>query len=366
MRVAIVGAGLAGLACAHELERLGVACELFDKRDRIGKMFNTVETMLQPLVLHPHKDIFESLRQELHLPVNPANHITRLVVHTKSKETQVRGRLGFTTIRGSDERSLEVQVARHIHSPVHLDQNPDVEHLKHRYDWVVVATGSPKWPKHFGLWQRDLCWYVRGANVFGDFDPGELHFVFDTRYAGTGYAMICPYDSRLASVGVGIPDSSEERMEAYWERFRHDKRHLWHSIEDEFKLECYEMGRVNQRVFENVIFVGNAGGFIEPLGITGQDPSLRSGVLAARKIAQGDAAFDTFAKEWDHYYQDLWRLRLNVNAWTDAEMERLATAISHGIGTFLAGSPINLLDIAGTAMQYLPMTQDHSAEVGPH
>ncbi|MDF2627061.1 MAG: NAD(P)-binding Rossmann-like domain [Symbiobacteriaceae bacterium] len=42
MRAAIVGAGLAGLACAHELERLGHDCEIFDKRDRVGKMFNTV------------------------------------------------------------------------------------------------------------------------------------------------------------------------------------------------------------------------------------------------------------------------------------------------------------------------------------
>lgn len=365
MRVAIVGAGLAGLACAHELERLGAPCELFDKRDQVGKMFNTVETMLQPISMHPHKDIFEVLRQELNLPLNPANHITRLVVHTKSKETLIRGRLGYSTIRGTDERSLELQLARHVHGPIHFDQNPDIESLRQSYDWVVVATGSPKWPKQFGLWHRDVGWYVRGANVFGDFNPGELHFFFETSYAGTGYGMISPYDSRLASVGIGIPDSTEEAVEAYWQRFRQDHGHLWHSIEDEFKLECYEMGRVEHRVVENLIFVGNAGGFIEPLGITGQIPSLRSGVLAARKIVHGDDAFDAFAKAWDHYYRDLLRLRLNVNAWTDVEMDRMAASISHGIGTLLASSPVNLLDLAGTAMKFLPMKQDHSAEAGP-
>jgi digeranylgeranylglycerophospholipid reductase len=364
MRVAIVGAGLAGLACAHELERLHHQCEIFDKRDRIGKMFNTVETMLEALIMDPQKDVFDLLRQDCNLPVNPSSHITRLVLHTRSHEALLRGRMGYTTIRGSDPRSLEQQLARHIRSPIHLDQNPDVEKLKSQYDWVVVATGSPKWPKHFGLWTRDIGWYVRGANVIGDFNPGELHFLFNTRYAGTGYAMLSPFDERYASTGIGVPDSSEEELEAYWEVFCREHSRYWERIEDEFKLECYEMGRVRQRVLENILFVGNAGGFIEPLGITGQVDSLRSGVYAARKIAQGDTAFDEFARRWDQYYERLWRLRLNVNAWTDDDMDRLAAFAGHGIGTVLSHAPVNLLDLAGRLMPFLPLAQDPSAEVG--
>lgn len=365
MRIAIVGAGLAGLACAHELERLGHECEVFEKRDRVGKMFNTVETMLESLSTEPSKDVFETLRQELHLPLNPANHITRLVLHSQSRDTLIRGHVGYTTTRGPEARSLEQQLLRHCRSPVRFDQNPDVEELATAYDWVVVATGSPRWPKHFGLWQRDIAWYIRGANVIGDFNPGELHFYFNTRYAGTGYAMIAPFDERMASVGLGVPDSSEEAVEAYWTRFRQEQGHLWERIEDEFKLECYEIGRVKQRVVGNVIFVGNAGGFIEPLGITGQQSALQSGVLAARKIALGDEAFDRFAARWDHFYSDMMRLRLYVNAWTDREMDRLVGLTGHGVGSVLIRSPLNLLDLVGTAMAYLPITQDPSAEVGP-
>lgn len=365
MRIAIVGAGLAGLACAHELERLGHRCEIFEKRDRVGKMFNTVETMLEALTTDPTKDVFETLRQELHLPVNPANHITRLVLHSRSRESLIRGRVGYTTIRGPEERSLEQQLARHCRSPIHFDQNPDVEALMAEYDWVVVATGSPKWPKHFGLWERDIAWYVRGANVIGDFNPGELHFYFDTRYAGTGYAMIAPFDGRMASAGVGVPDTTEEQLEAYWNRFRQEQGRFWEQVEDEYKLECYEMGRVRQRVLDNVIFVGNAGGFIEPLGITGQSSSLASGVYAARKLALGDDQFDRFAARWDHYYADLMRLRLNVNAWSDQEMERFVGMAGRGVGSVLIRSPLNLLDLAGTAMAYLPVAQDPSPEVGP-
>jgi len=364
MRVAVVGAGLAGLACVHELERLGHQCEVFEKRDRVGKMFNTVETMLSALNPDPKDDVFEVLRQELDLPVNPANHITRMVLHSRSHEALVRGHAGYTTIRGTDERALEKQLARHCRAPIHFDQNPDVQQLKSRYDWVVVATGSPEWPKRFGLWERDVGWYVRGANVIGDFNPGELHFFFDTRCAGTGYAMIAPFDERMASVGVGVPDSSEAEIEEYWARFRQAQGRFWKQIEDEFKLECYEMGRVRQRVVDNVIFVGNAGGFIEPLGITGQMSSLQSGVYAARKIARGDDAFDRFARKWDDFYADLMRVRLNVNAWTDEEMDRLVSLASHGVASALMRSPVSLLSLAGTAMAYLPVAQDPSAEVG--
>lgn len=364
MRIAVVGAGLAGLGCAHELWRLGHHCDIFDKRDRVGKMFNTVETMLAALNPDPSQDVFDLLRQDLNLPLNPANHITRLVLHSQNHETLIRGGVGYTTIRGTDERSLERQLARHCPFAILLDQNPDVEQLRSRYDWVVVATGSPRWPKHFGVWESDVCWYMRGANVIGDFNPGELHFFFNTRYAGTGYAMIAPFHARLASVGLGVPNATEEVVEEYWERLRRDLQRFWERVEDEFKLECYEMGRVRQRVIDNIIFVGNAGGFIEPLGITGQTAALQSGVYAARKIAGVDDAFDRFAQRWDHYYADLMRLRLNVNAWTDETMDRLVAMTGHGIGSLLIRSPLNLLDLVGTAMEHLPFAQDPSAEVG--
>lgn len=175
-----------------------------------------------------------------------------MVVHTQSHESVVDGHVGYTTIRGTDERSRERQLARQIKAPIHFDQNPDVEWLASEYDRVVVATGPPKWSKHFGIWQRDVGWYVRGANVIGEFNPGELHFWFNTRYAGTGYGMIAPYDCRHASVGVGVPDGSEAELEEYWDRLRQEQGRFWERIEDPFHLECYEMGRVSTRVVENI------------------------------------------------------------------------------------------------------------------
>lgn len=365
MRVAVVGAGLAGLACAHELERLGHSCEVFEKRDRVGKMFTTVELMLQAMVLKPGQDIFDMFRKELHLPINPAAHIRRAVLHSRRQEATIAGHLGYTTIRGAGERSLEAQLARHIRSPIHFDHEADVRKLQAQYDWVVVATGSPQWPKAFGLWTTDVDWWVRGASVVGDFNPSELHFYFNTRYAKVGYGMIAPYDERTASVGIGVPGSSEQEMIQLWEAFRRDQEHFWEDEVDSFHLNCYEVGRVKQRQYENLLFVGNAGGFIEPIGTSGQTPSLRSGIYAARKLAQRSDDFDQFCVRWDKFYEHLLHLRLNANAWTDHDMDRLVALAGHGIGSLLAVSPWNLLNTAGAVLPLLPVAQDPSPEVGP-
>lgn len=363
MRIAIIGAGLAGLACACELERLGYRAEIFEKRNRVGKMFRTVETMLQSFILDPYTEIFPHLKGELHLPVNPANHISSAVLYTRNREARLVGSFGYTTIRGDDERSLEQQLARHIQSPIHFNQEPDLNDLRSRYDLVFVATGSPKFSRELGGWQRDIGWSVRGANVEGDFDPGELQFIFNTRYCSTGYGMISPFDERHATVGIGVPECAEAQLEEYWQLFRREQGHRWSHEYDQYKLENYEFGRVSRRIVDNVVLIGNAGGFAEPLAITGQMSSLRSGVYAARKVLAGDDTFDRFARRWDRLYRGLWRIRRNVNAWTDDDMDRFA-AIANLPGSYLLRFPFSLLVPGGKLVDLLPMADDPSPEPG--
>lgn len=364
MRIAIVGAGLAGLACAHELERLGLSPDLFECRDKVGDRFPVLETLAQFMSLEPGQDIFDRLRQDLGLPINPHQVIHRAVLHGPSTEATISGFLGYSVIRGPAEQSLDSQLLRQVRTPVHYRSDPDVSALSQEYDHVVVATGNAKWPREFLRWRQDLEWWMRGAYVTGDFCPGEYHFFFNTRYAGTGYAMIAPIDERHASVGVAVPMAPPEEIEAYWHLFRSEQGHFWGEEQFQFQVDGWPCGKVGSPKLGNVLLVGAAGGFTEPLGITGVVPSLETGVLAARQLALGDRSLERFARRWRSFYDQALRIRHNVNAWTDRDMDRLVTAVSMG-GSVIAHAPFSLIRPAGLVLDLLGRANDPSPGIGP-
>lgn len=366
MRIAILGAGLSGLSCAHELERLGFAPVLFERRDKVGDRFPNVEVMAQFFHHNPQQDIFHYLREELHLPVNPEHGLTRMVMHSYRHQAVVTGNLGYSTIRGDDERSLERQLARHVQAPIHFGQAPAVPELAREYDRVVVANGDQVWSREFMQFEPHIEWWVRGAVVEGEFNPSELHFFFNTAYCKTGYALIAPFDARTAAVGVGVPHSSRAEAEAYWQVFRQAEGGRWGTERQQFRQEGYAAGVVRRHVLGTVLLVGNAGGFLEGLGIAGQCPAMGSGVAAAREIVMGDRSLQRFARRWRAYYSRFWRVRRNVNSWTDLEMDRLVQAAATGAGSLLSHSPWPLLAPAATGLNLLRRSDDHSPEVGLH
>ena len=352
MRIAIVGAGLAGLACAHELERLGFTAELFEKQPRVGKRATVTETMAQFLHLHPRQDIMACLQQDLHLPVQPGNHIHQAVLHGPRHEAQITGHLGYTTVRGVDERSPENQLARHVRSPITYGKAPDVYGLAREYDWVVVATGDPTWAKEFLQWQTDIAWSIRGAVVTGEFNPGRLDFFFRTDYAGTGYGMVSPIDERRATVGIAVPNTSARELDQLWQTFRMAERRRWTAEEELFQFDRLEYGTVRACVLGNVLLVGAGAGFAEGLALSGQCMALASGVCAARQILLQDRSLQRLHRRWKVRYQQFHSLRRVVDGWGDAEMDLFVQSASLG-GKMAALAPWNLIAPAGIVADLL-------------
>jgi flavin-dependent dehydrogenase len=354
LRIAIVGAGLAGLACAHELERLGFTAQLFEKEAQVGKRATVVETMAQFMHLHPRQDILAHLQQDLHLPFQPANHIHQAVLHGPHHKAQITGHIGYTTVRGADERSPENQLARHVRSPITYGRAPDVYALAREYDWVVVATGDPTWAKEFLQWQTDIVWSIRGAVVTGEFNPSRLDFFFRSAYADAGYAMVSPIDERRATVGVAVPNITAGELDRFWQAFRMGERRRWTAEEEQFQFERLEYGTVRACVLGNVLLVGAGAGFAEGLSLSGQCMALTSGVCAARQILLQDRSLERLHRRWKVRYQQIHNLRRVVDGWGDPEMDLFVRSVSLG-GKLAAFAPWNLVAPAGmVADLFLP------------
>lgn len=359
-----MGAGLAGLACAHELERLGVLPVIFEKKLWPGKEDLIVESMAQLFHHHPGQDLWIYLREELGLPVHPHGVVNKMVLRSATEEATVTGHLAYTTLRGPDRRSLERQLADRLAAAIRYGEEPDPWQLREAYDWVVIATGDHQWTKAFSRFTQHIEWTVRSAEVSGLFNPAEQQFFFNTRYAKTGYAMLSPIDERRALAGLGIPHSSPAEAEQYWERFRREESRFWEAEIHPFRVTRWEVGVVDRCVVGNVMLIGQAGGFCEPLGMLGQCPSLASGVMAARQIALGDRSLERYTRQFRAYYNRLWRLRRNVNAWTDTEMDMMVRAVRYG-GPLAVRSPLNLLGPGSLVVDLLRMADDPSPEAGP-
>lgn len=365
VRVAILGAGLAGLACVFELERLGVDPVVFEKRHRVGERFPNVEIMPRALHHRPRHDIFTELRQELGLPVQPAAAVTRAVIHGPGQSVSINSFIGYVTIRGHDERSLERQLERHVRSRIRFNQNPDPDRLAREFDRVVIATGDQEPTRRLGLWQRDSAGWLRGALLRGEFAPNELHLWLNTDYAKTGYGYLAAFDERHAFAMVAVPDSNSDEVDRYWQHFLAREGAAW-QVEHDTKVEKFEIGQAARHVVGPFVLVGNAGGFVEPLIGCGQCASMHSGVMAAREIALEDGSLTAFAREWQRYYQRVLRVRRWTNARNNRSFAHLVRALGvPGARSLLFRNPVNWIGPVGAALGVLGGPGDPKPEPGP-
>ena len=64
MKVAIMGAGLAGLSCAHELEKYGITPVVYERNSYIGDQMNHVGALLE-IINRPIKNVFQYIRSRI-------------------------------------------------------------------------------------------------------------------------------------------------------------------------------------------------------------------------------------------------------------------------------------------------------------
>ncbi|OAT81277.1 NAD(P)/FAD-dependent oxidoreductase [Desulfotomaculum copahuensis] len=285
MKVAVIGAGPAGLACALELERLGVRPVIYERQHRVGAPTETVALLLH-LAYRPVPDQLAYLAEKCRLSVRPLAVLRAIHMHSCSRRTVVHGRkLGYLLARGRQPDSLERQLAAHLQLPVIFETAADALTLARHFDAVAVATGDSTVARSLGCWQEYTNTIIKGATVLGRFDPAAVHMYYDTRYSGHCYGFLAPFDRERASLHLCVGGIGKSDMDDHWELFLESEK-LHYPVVETFDME-FHCGRVTRHRQGNLFLIGNSGSFVSNLLGLGLFPGLISGVLAARAIVYG-------------------------------------------------------------------------------
>ncbi len=340
MKVAIIGAGLAGLYCAHELERLGIKPVIFEKNSFIGEVINHVTAVLD-ITHRPIPDIVQYLSKNHHLDIQPLATVNILEHHTPNVTTTLKGTYGHFFKYSKDADSLKNQIYDKLkHTKVYFNEVGDYEKLSKKFDYVVVATGNSGYAEELGIWQEWIRTYVRGAVILGDFDPNKLIMWINKDYFKSGYGYMAAFDRHRATIAVIASDVNEKEIDRYWELFIYGEN-IKNPIVEEFTL-MHNSGWVYPHRLGNIIFIGNAGGGVEPFLGFGHLNAAIMGAAAARTIALG----------WDYEKQirsnmnrndEMRKLRKMLNKMTNNQYDLLVASLGiPGVNKLLYASNIHL------------------------
>lgn len=308
MKIAIMGAGLSGLSCAIILEQNGIIPTIYESRAQVGDRFVNGEIILS-ILNRPINDMIAHLAEQYGIFLKPTGNIKELTVYSENEMAKIQGQLGFNNIRGRDEESYEMQLAKQVKSNIIFNSKYTYEDLLREYTHIVLATGDAAYAMTIQNYRQDLTVTLRGAMVEGDFNRYSAATWLDNRFAPMGYGYFIPISEKEANIVIAYPDydiNKEKDIDYLWDLFYNRvcldfKQNL--RITEKFEVTRYIIGICQSPRVGNTFFVGNNFGSIMPFLGFGQTTAILTGIYAAQDLC-GISTYEKLVKPLQKAYKN--------------------------------------------------------------
>lgn len=353
MKVAIIGAGVTGLSCALECERLGIHPDIFERDHTVGWEWQSV-SFWPSMFYRSLGDLMDRFRKDYKISITAMNECKNIIMKSPTQTASIDGNLGYFIARGKGEESLESQLRRVLRqSAVHVNHNMDYKDLSKKYDWVVVATGNDRAARELGVWEDEGVVHMIGGLLLGKFNPESSTIYFDTTYAGSGYARLTPFSSTQALVGLYTIGLDRADMIRLFSRFL-EKENLA-GLELTFTQipPPFTTGKVKKYRVGNILLAGRAAGLTERLIGVGAPEAIVSGVMAARAIVNKDNYAKT-SKTVRKHVENISSFRKIVEKYNNDDFDKLIAVLDlPPVKQLIYNTGLDFVDIAGRVIKHL-------------